>query len=162
MNRTFKALSALLTYPTEELRLAAGEMSEVLDADTLIPCRVARPVTRIAPRDRYRRPLRPAGALRVAVRPDAFAVTASFRARAWRKPRSRPGDDRSQVAIRAGWIVYERQRASGFSTDVPRIPGNTLRKGSLRGRLASLFIFLLRWRSGCANASHLTKPCFVR
>ena len=40
MNRTFKALSALLTYPTEELRLAAGEMSEVLDADTLIPGRV--------------------------------------------------------------------------------------------------------------------------
>ncbi len=39
MNKTFKALSALLTYPTEELRLAAGEMSEVLDADTLIPGR---------------------------------------------------------------------------------------------------------------------------
>src|SRR5580765_5590557 len=40
MNRIFKALSSLLTYPTEELRLAAGEMSEVLDADTLIPGRV--------------------------------------------------------------------------------------------------------------------------
>jgi nitrate reductase delta subunit len=40
MNKTFKALSALLTYPTEELKLAAGEMREVLDADTLIPGRV--------------------------------------------------------------------------------------------------------------------------
>ena len=40
MNKTFKALSALLTYPTEELKLAAGEMSEVLDADALIPGRV--------------------------------------------------------------------------------------------------------------------------
>ena len=40
MNRTFKALSALLTYPTEELKLATGEISEVLDADTLIPGRV--------------------------------------------------------------------------------------------------------------------------
>jgi nitrate reductase delta subunit len=40
MNKTFKVLSALLTYPTEELKLAAGEMSEVLHADTLISSRV--------------------------------------------------------------------------------------------------------------------------
>lgn len=40
MNRTFKALSALLTYPTAELQRAAGEISKVLDADTLIPSRV--------------------------------------------------------------------------------------------------------------------------
>ena len=37
MNKTLKALSALLTYPTAELQQAAGEISEVLDADTLIP-----------------------------------------------------------------------------------------------------------------------------
>ena len=40
MNKTFKVLSAILTYPTEELKLAAGEMSEVLHADTLISSRV--------------------------------------------------------------------------------------------------------------------------
>jgi nitrate reductase delta subunit len=40
MNQTFKALSALLTYPTAELKAAAGEISEVLDADSLIPARI--------------------------------------------------------------------------------------------------------------------------
>jgi nitrate reductase molybdenum cofactor assembly chaperone NarJ/NarW len=40
MNTTFKALSALLTYPTAELKQAAGEISESLDADPAIPVRV--------------------------------------------------------------------------------------------------------------------------
>ena len=40
MNRTLKALSALLTYPTEELKLSAGEISEALEADTLVPERI--------------------------------------------------------------------------------------------------------------------------
>ena len=40
MNRAFKALSALLTYPTAELQLAAGEIREVLDVETLIPARI--------------------------------------------------------------------------------------------------------------------------
>ena len=40
MNRTLKALSALLTYPTAELQAATGEISEVLDADNLIPGRI--------------------------------------------------------------------------------------------------------------------------
>jgi len=40
MSRTLKALSALLTYPGAELQLAAGEISEVLDADSLIPARI--------------------------------------------------------------------------------------------------------------------------
>jgi len=40
MNWTLKALSALLTYPTAELKAAAGEFSEVLDADRLIPVRI--------------------------------------------------------------------------------------------------------------------------
>ena len=40
MNKTLKALSALLTYPTAELQGAAGEISEVLDADRLIPGRI--------------------------------------------------------------------------------------------------------------------------
>jgi nitrate reductase delta subunit len=37
MNTTFKALSALLTYPTVELQRATVEISEVLDADILLP-----------------------------------------------------------------------------------------------------------------------------
>ncbi len=40
MSRTLKALSALLTYPTAELQQAAGEISEALDGDTLIPARI--------------------------------------------------------------------------------------------------------------------------
>lgn len=40
MNRTFKALSALLTYPAAQLQQAAGELSEVLDGDRNIPARV--------------------------------------------------------------------------------------------------------------------------
>jgi nitrate reductase molybdenum cofactor assembly chaperone NarJ/NarW len=37
MSRTFKALSALLTYPTAELQAAAGELRAALDADALVP-----------------------------------------------------------------------------------------------------------------------------
>jgi nitrate reductase delta subunit len=40
MSRTLKALSALLTYPTAELQHAAGEISEVIDGDALIPPRI--------------------------------------------------------------------------------------------------------------------------
>jgi nitrate reductase molybdenum cofactor assembly chaperone NarJ/NarW len=40
MNKTLKALSALLTYPTAELQLAGGEISKVLDAEALIPGRI--------------------------------------------------------------------------------------------------------------------------
>ena len=39
MNRTLKALSALLTYPTAELQAATSEIGEVLAADGLIPAR---------------------------------------------------------------------------------------------------------------------------
>lgn len=40
MNRTLKALSALLTYPTAELQAATSEIGEVLAADGLIPARL--------------------------------------------------------------------------------------------------------------------------
>ena len=40
MNLTFRALSALLTYPTAELQRAAGEISEVFDAQRQIPGRI--------------------------------------------------------------------------------------------------------------------------
>ena len=40
MNRTLKALSALLTYPTAELKSAVGEIRAVLETDTLVPARV--------------------------------------------------------------------------------------------------------------------------
>ena len=37
MNPTFKALSALLTYPTDDLQQAAGLISEVLERDMTVP-----------------------------------------------------------------------------------------------------------------------------
>jgi nitrate reductase delta subunit len=37
MIRTFKALSALLSYPTEELKSAAPELAEVIEAEALLP-----------------------------------------------------------------------------------------------------------------------------
>jgi nitrate reductase delta subunit len=40
MIRTFKALSALLSYPTAELQQAAGEISAVFDAERQIPDRI--------------------------------------------------------------------------------------------------------------------------
>jgi nitrate reductase delta subunit len=40
MNRTLKALSALLTYPTEELRDAAGDIGLVLAQDRHLPANV--------------------------------------------------------------------------------------------------------------------------
>jgi len=40
MGRTFKALSALLSYPTAELQQATGEISEAIDAAQAIPARV--------------------------------------------------------------------------------------------------------------------------
>lgn len=40
MSKAFKALSALLTYPTAELQQAAGEIGAALAADKLIPRRI--------------------------------------------------------------------------------------------------------------------------
>ena len=40
MSRTLKALSALLTYPTDGLKGAVGEISEVIESETLIPDRI--------------------------------------------------------------------------------------------------------------------------
>ena len=37
MNRIFKALSALLVYPTAELQQAAGEIGEAIDAGERFP-----------------------------------------------------------------------------------------------------------------------------
>jgi nitrate reductase delta subunit len=37
MNKTFKAFSALLTYPTAELQQACGEISEAIEKETAIP-----------------------------------------------------------------------------------------------------------------------------
>ncbi|MGE3366729.1 MAG: nitrate reductase molybdenum cofactor assembly chaperone, partial [Rhizobiaceae bacterium] len=37
MSRTLKALSALLTYPTPELKQATGEISAALEKETAIP-----------------------------------------------------------------------------------------------------------------------------
>ena len=42
MSRTLKVLSALLTYPTAELQQAAGEISEALEAERLLPAACAR------------------------------------------------------------------------------------------------------------------------
>ncbi|MDT3685956.1 MAG: nitrate reductase molybdenum cofactor assembly chaperone [Pseudorhodoplanes sp.] len=44
MTRTFKVLSALLSYPTAELQQAAGEMKTVLAAEKLLPAAVLRAV----------------------------------------------------------------------------------------------------------------------
>ncbi len=40
MSKTFKALSAVLTYPTAELQQATGEISEVIDLGPMIPSAV--------------------------------------------------------------------------------------------------------------------------
>ena len=79
---------------------------------------------RAAPADRRpaeRRSLRPAGALHPAVRPHALAVAASLRARAWREPRSRPGDGRSDQALRGRRLHADDERAAGFPAAVPGI-----------------------------------------
>jgi len=41
MRKTFKALSALLSYPTAELQQAAVELRSVLDGEALLPRRIA-------------------------------------------------------------------------------------------------------------------------
>ena len=57
MNRTLKALSALLSYPTEELRDAAGEIGLVLARDKHLPSDVwpqlSKLITEIATGDLY-------------------------------------------------------------------------------------------------------------
>ena len=45
MTRTFKVLSLLLSYPTEEMRTAASELKAALDEEGLLPPRLLRPVT---------------------------------------------------------------------------------------------------------------------
>jgi nitrate reductase delta subunit len=47
MSNTFKVLSALLCYPTAELKLAAPELKAALDAEALLPPRVAAMVARL-------------------------------------------------------------------------------------------------------------------
>ena len=42
MNRTFKGLSALLSYPSAELQHAAGEIGAAFDADRLLPAPLRR------------------------------------------------------------------------------------------------------------------------
>jgi nitrate reductase delta subunit len=57
MRKTFKALSALLTYPSAELQQAAGEIGEVIAAEQAIPARVRNQlgelVTELATGDLY-------------------------------------------------------------------------------------------------------------
>ena len=72
-------------------------------------------------RSRGRRPLRPAGALRPAVRPHALAVAASLRARARREPRPRPGDGRSAQALRGERLHADAERAARLPAAVPGI-----------------------------------------
>ena len=40
MIRTFKILSLLLSYPTEEIQAAASELTAVLDQEALLPARM--------------------------------------------------------------------------------------------------------------------------
>jgi nitrate reductase delta subunit len=47
MIRTFKALSALLSYPTEELKVAAPELATVIEADALVPDEQRRDLDRL-------------------------------------------------------------------------------------------------------------------
>ena len=47
MQRSLKALSALLTYPTPELRQAAGELSETLERETMLPFGVRQQLHRL-------------------------------------------------------------------------------------------------------------------
>jgi nitrate reductase delta subunit len=57
MNKVFKALSALLTYPTAELQQACGEVSETVEKETAIPVGVRdqlhRLLTELATGDLY-------------------------------------------------------------------------------------------------------------
>jgi nitrate reductase delta subunit len=57
MTRTFKVLSLLLAYPTEEMRTAAPELTSALDEEGLLPARLRRSVAvlidELATRDLY-------------------------------------------------------------------------------------------------------------
>lgn len=57
MDKTFKALSVLLSYPTDELAAATGEISEVLENDPRIPAgikqRLHKLVAELTSDDRY-------------------------------------------------------------------------------------------------------------
>ncbi|HWK01415.1 MAG TPA: nitrate reductase molybdenum cofactor assembly chaperone [Xanthobacteraceae bacterium] len=57
MDKTFKALSVLLNYPTDELAAATGEISEVLENDARIPApikqRLHKLVAELTSDDRY-------------------------------------------------------------------------------------------------------------
>ena len=103
MRKTLKVLSALLTYPTAELQAAVPEMRAALDPRSAPAAAQPRPARPHPGGTRHRRSLRPAGALRAAVRPHALAVAAPVRARARREPRPRPGDGGPQGPLRASW-----------------------------------------------------------
>lgn len=44
MTRTFKVLSALLSYPTEDLRIAAPELRAAVESEALVPASVRKPL----------------------------------------------------------------------------------------------------------------------
>ena len=115
-----------------------------------------------ARRARDRRSLRPAGALRAAVRPHALAVAAPVRACARREPRPRPGDDRPQEPVRAERPRDRRRRAAGFRAAVPRIPVDAAAPRRRASCSASRRISFAHSPSGCASAVRPTRRCSAR
>ena len=122
MARTWRALGALLSYPTEELQAATGEIAAALGDEDIVPAPARAAIGALLDEladDRY---LRTAGTLLRAVRSQPQPFAASVRARAWRKPRSRPGDGRSDRALCQPWAGSDGGRAARLPAAVPGIP----------------------------------------
>ena len=100
-DQTFRALSALLTYPTDGAAGGAPARSRgARRARAACRRRSARAIDAAARRARRRATSTTCRSATSRCSTAALAVAASVRARARRMPRSRPGDGRSQGAIR--------------------------------------------------------------
>ena len=148
-DRTFKALSALLTYPTEALQAATGEIAAVLGREGCCRRAARAPSIALLAEIADRRHLRPAGALRPAVRPQPHAVAASVRACARRKPRPRPGHGRpARRCTRTHGLAIDRRRTAGLPAAVPGVPVAAAARGGARTARPDRRTSCARWPSG--------------
>ena len=122
MARSYRALAALISYPTEALQAATGEIATVLAEEGMVAGSAAR---------RLRSPAgRTGGSDIYDLQERYFAlfdrsrtlVAASLRACAWREPRSRPGHGGSDRALSQPWAGADRRRAAGLPAAVPGVP----------------------------------------
>ena len=118
---SFKALGALLDYPTPELHARAGRCEQRIGEERASCCR-ARRRARADRATRARTIYGRAGTLDRPVRPPKRLSLHLYEHMLWRKPRPRPGDGRPGADLPNERFRAERGGDAGLPAAVSRIP----------------------------------------